>query len=148
MRKFKNVNATTVDEAVTALGAANAWACAGGTDLVGMMKDDLLPDYPEVVVNLKTISPSLDYIKEEGGTLKIGALTRLEDIAKSSAVQGSWAALAEGRESYLPSAAPFGDGEPGYCLQPFLRAFHCGSGEAWSFLYCGFPGFSEGSIRC
>jgi len=51
--------------------------------------------YPASVINLKTISPSLDYIKEEGGVLKIGALTRLEDIAKSSVVQGSWAALAE-----------------------------------------------------
>jgi xanthine dehydrogenase YagS FAD-binding subunit len=103
MRKFKHVNATTVDEAVSALGEANAWACAGGTDLLGIMKDDLLPDFPETIVNLKTISPSMDYIKEEGGTLKIGALTRLEDIAKSSVVQGSWAALAE---AALRTASP------------------------------------------
>jgi predicted P-loop ATPase/GTPase len=51
--------------------------------------------YPKTVVNLKTISPSLDYIKEEGGTLKIGAMTRLEDIAKSDVVKSKWAALAE-----------------------------------------------------
>jgi len=97
MKTFKHVNATTIDEAVSALGEANAWACAGGTDLLGTMRHEILPDemYPASVVNLKTISPSLEYIKEEGGVLKIGALAKLEDIAKSSVVQGKWAALAE-----------------------------------------------------
>jgi xanthine dehydrogenase YagS FAD-binding subunit len=97
IRNFTHINAKTVDEAVSTLGAANAWACAGGTDLLGTMKLYILPDdmHPTTVVNLKTISPSLDYIKEEGGMLKVGALTRLEDIAKSSVVQGKWTALAE-----------------------------------------------------
>ena len=94
MRKFTHINATTIDEAASALSASNAWACAGGTDLMGVMKDDILPDYPTTVVNLKTI-PGLDYIEEDGGVLKIGALTRLEDIAKSSVVQNSWTALAQ-----------------------------------------------------
>ena len=97
LRKYTHINATTIDEAVSALGAANAWACAGGTDLLGTMRFEILPDdmYPKTVVNLKTITPSLDYIKEEGGMLKIGALTRLEDIAKSSVVHDKWTALAE-----------------------------------------------------
>ncbi len=95
LRMFKHVDATTVDEAVAALGQGNAWPCAGGTDLLGTMKFYILRDYPETVVNLKNITPSLDYIKEEGGMLKIGALTRLEDIAKSDIVNNGWAALAE-----------------------------------------------------
>ena len=95
LRKFTHINAKTVAEATSTLGQGNAWVCAGGTDLLGTMKFYILRDYPEVVVDLKNISPSLDYIKEEGGTLKIGALTRLEDIAKSDVVQGGWAALAE-----------------------------------------------------
>jgi xanthine dehydrogenase YagS FAD-binding subunit len=97
LRKYTHINATTIDEAVSALGAGNGWSKAGGTDLLGTMRFEILPDdmYPDVVVNLKTISPSLDYIKEEGGMLKVGALTRLEDIAKSSTVQSKWAALAE-----------------------------------------------------
>ena len=95
LREFTHVDAATVDEAVAALGQGNAWACAGGTDLLGTMKFYILRDYPDTVVNLKTISPSLDYIKEEGGVLKIGALTRLEDIAKSDVVHNGWAALAE-----------------------------------------------------
>ena len=97
MRNFTHINATTIDEAVTVLGAGGARATAGCTDLLGLMKDAVLPDsnYPETIVNLKTITPSLDYIKEEGGMLKIGALTRLEDIAISSAVHNQWTALAE-----------------------------------------------------
>jgi xanthine dehydrogenase YagS FAD-binding subunit len=67
---------------------------AGGTDLLGILKDNLLPEYPEVVVNLKTIA-GLDYIKEEGGMLKIGALTRLEDIATNETVLTKYTALAQ-----------------------------------------------------
>ena len=97
VKTFTRVNAKTVEEAVSALRTANAWALGGGTDLVGTMRFEILPDnmYPQILVNLKTITPSLDYIKEEKGTLKIGALTRLEDIAKSSVVKSKWAALSE-----------------------------------------------------
>lgn len=101
MREFTHINATSVDEAVTALQGGKAAVIAGGTDLIGTLRFYQLPDdlSPDVIVNLKTISPSLDYIKEEGGTLKIGACTRLEDIAKSDVVKGSWAALAEAAHS-------------------------------------------------
>jgi xanthine dehydrogenase YagS FAD-binding subunit len=95
LREFVHIEAKTVNEAVNALGQEQAWACAGGTDLLGTMKFYVLRDYPSVVVDLKTISPSLEYIKEEGGTLKIGALARLEDIAVSDLVRSKWTALAE-----------------------------------------------------
>ncbi len=97
VKKFTRVNARTIEEAVSALRSANAWALGGGTDLVGAMRFEVLPDamYPRILVNLKTIAPSLEYIKEEKGMLKIGALARLEDIAKSNLVRSKWAALAE-----------------------------------------------------
>ena len=99
VKKFKHVNATTIEDAVSALGSGNAHVIAGGTDLINTMRECVLPDdmYPETIVNLKTI-PDLDYIKEEGGTLKIGALALLEDIATSSIVKDGWAALAEAAE--------------------------------------------------
>jgi xanthine dehydrogenase YagS FAD-binding subunit len=89
------VDAKTVDEAASILRAGKAAAIAGGTDLLGTMRFEVLPNYPEVVVNLKTI-PGLDYIREEAGVLRIGALTRLEDIAKSSLVKTGYTALAQG----------------------------------------------------
>jgi NADPH-dependent glutamate synthase beta subunit-like oxidoreductase/CO/xanthine dehydrogenase FAD-binding subunit len=96
MRTFKHVNAATVEEAVSVLqeyGEA-AKVMAGGTDLIGEMKDEILPQYPEILVNLKTI-PGLDYIQADGAGLKIGAMTRLEDIARDQSVRQDYTALAE-----------------------------------------------------
>jgi NADPH-dependent glutamate synthase beta subunit-like oxidoreductase/CO/xanthine dehydrogenase FAD-binding subunit len=96
MKRFKHTNTDSVEEAASILKdfGGRARVIAGGTDLLGQMKDDILPDYPEVIVNIKTIS-GLDYIREEGQTLRIGALTRLEDIAKDRAVNDRYAILAE-----------------------------------------------------
>jgi xanthine dehydrogenase YagS FAD-binding subunit len=93
MRKFTLVNPTTIDEAVSALGE-NAYVLSGGTDLLDTMKDEVLPTYPQTVVNLQKI-PGTAYIEESGGMLKIGAMTILEDIATSSLVLGSYTALAQ-----------------------------------------------------
>jgi xanthine dehydrogenase YagS FAD-binding subunit len=94
-KKFAHIDAKSIEEASSILRAGNAAVISGGTDLLGAMRFEILPTYPEVVVNLKSI-PGIDYIKEEGGMLKIGALTRLEDIAKSDLVRTKYSALAEG----------------------------------------------------
>ncbi len=96
MRKFTHTNASTVEEATSLLKQSKGRAelIAGGTDLLGQMKDEILPEYPEIIVNIKTI-PGLDYIKEQDRTLKIGALTRLEDIAKDKTIKDRYATLAE-----------------------------------------------------
>jgi xanthine dehydrogenase YagS FAD-binding subunit len=94
-KKFAHVNAKTIDEASSMLAAGKAAAISGGTDLLGTMRFEILPDHPEILVNLKTI-PGLDFVKEEGGMLRIGALTRLEDIAKNDLIRTKYTALAEG----------------------------------------------------
>jgi NADPH-dependent glutamate synthase beta subunit-like oxidoreductase len=96
MRSFKHINASTVEEASALLrkykgkGVLNA----GGTDLLSILKGEYLTDYPEAVINLKTVS-DLDYIKDGGKVLKIGALAKLSDIAKSSLLKGSCKVLVE-----------------------------------------------------
>ena len=96
MRNFVHINATTLDDAVLTLRryGNKAAIIAGGTDLLGKMKDELLPTYPEAIVNIKTI-PGLDFIEERGGMLTIGALTRLEDIATNQTVRNRYPALAQ-----------------------------------------------------
>jgi NADPH-dependent glutamate synthase beta subunit-like oxidoreductase/CO/xanthine dehydrogenase FAD-binding subunit len=96
MRSFKHINARTVDEASTLLRKYKGKAIlnAGGTDLLQTLKGEHLLNYPEAVVNIKTIS-GLDTIKEESGMLKIGALTKLSDIAKSPLLRSSYKALVE-----------------------------------------------------
>ena len=109
MRRFKHINALSAKEATSVLKeyGDKARVIAGGTDLVGQMKDNILPEHPEVVVNIKTIS-DLDYIREEGQTLKLGALTRLEDIAQDKIVKDGYSILAEAARR---TASP----HPGWC---------------------------------
>lgn len=99
MRKFTHLNAKSVDSAVSFLRrfGDKGKVIAGGTDLIGKMKDEILPTYPEAIINLKTI-PGLDFIREEDRVLRIGALTRLEDIATERVVRRSFTALAEAAE--------------------------------------------------
>ncbi|MDD4466105.1 MAG: FAD binding domain-containing protein [Dehalococcoidales bacterium] len=94
MKAFEHINAKSIDEASAILSGGNAVVNAGGTDLVGALRFQILNDYPKKVVNLKSI-PGLDYIKEESGVLKIGAMTRLEDIAASDVVKSKYSALAQ-----------------------------------------------------
>jgi xanthine dehydrogenase YagS FAD-binding subunit len=99
MKKFTHINARSIDEAVTFLirYGGKASIIAGGTDLLGKMKDEILPTYPEALVNIKTI-PGLDFIEEEKSALMIGSLTRLEDIAQAPGIKENYTALAEAAE--------------------------------------------------
>ena len=94
LRKFKHVNAKTIAEVVALLQQGNAVINAGGTDLLGTLRFEILPSYPEVLINIKTI-PGLEYIREENGWLCIGALTRLHDIAADARIKERYTALAQ-----------------------------------------------------
>lgn len=96
MRTFKHINARTIDDAVLALRkyGDRANVIAGGTDILGKMKDAILPRYPEALIDIKNI-PGLDFLKEEKGVLRIGALARLEDIGKEPLIRERYTALAQ-----------------------------------------------------
>ncbi|MDM7996568.1 MAG: FAD binding domain-containing protein, partial [Acidobacteriota bacterium] len=94
MKAFNHTDAKTLAEAKSALAGGKNTIIAGGTDLIGTLKDNILPTYPATVINIKTI-PGLDFIKEEAGMLKIGATTRLADIAAHPVVNQKYTALAQ-----------------------------------------------------
>jgi len=94
MKPFNHTNAKTLAEAKTAVAGGKATIIAGGTDLMGTLKDNILPTYPKAVINIKTV-PGLDFIKEEAGMLKIGATTRLADIAANPVINQKYTALAQ-----------------------------------------------------
>ena len=100
MKPFIHTDALTVKQAVAALSKYNGKArlIAGGTDLFGVLKDEFLPQYPEAIVNIKTVRGS-SYIRENAGMLRIGALTRLVDMAQSLLLRRSYGALAEAARS-------------------------------------------------
>lgn len=95
MNLFTHVNAQTVVEASTALAKGKTQVIAGGTDLLCSLRNMCSPNPPTTVINIKTIIPSLAYIKEEGGMLKVGATTTLDTIAASTVVKGNYTALAQ-----------------------------------------------------
>ena len=94
MLRFKHFDASTVEEAVALLakfdGAAKV--IAGGTDIIGLYKDNVLQTPYEALINIKTIQ-GLEEIKEEDGLLRIGAMAKLEDIGHDPMVREKYTAL-------------------------------------------------------
>lgn len=92
MKNFTYKNPASVEEAVSFLMEPGTVAMGGGTDLLGVLKDGLLPEYPRQVVNLKNI-PGLNRIEEQEDGLHIGAAATLRDVADSPVVGSRWPAL-------------------------------------------------------
>jgi xanthine dehydrogenase YagS FAD-binding subunit len=93
MKHFTHMDVASADEAAKNAGD-DSWIIAGGTDLLGTLKDEILRGYPVKLVNIKTI-PNLDYVKEEGDVVKIGALAKVKDIASNDIIKSKFACLAE-----------------------------------------------------
>lgn len=131
---FKHLNATLLDEAVSILDEYQEKAAliAGGTDLLGALKDNIHVTYPEVLVNIKTIT-DLAYIKEDGEGLKIGALTKLHDIETNQTIKEKYSVLAEAARSVAsPQIRNMGTIGGNICQEPrcwYYRnpenMFHC-----------------------
>jgi xanthine dehydrogenase YagS FAD-binding subunit len=94
MRAFEYVSPKTKEQAVSLLG--NAWGgtevLAGGTDLLALMKDDVVT--PKRLVNIKDID-DLRGVKAEAQGVRIGALTTLGELADDAAVKKQYPALAD-----------------------------------------------------
>ena len=92
MQNFSYVNATSIEQVPSLLGRSwdDAVVMAGGTDLLGEMKD--FAAVPKRVVNLKSIE-GLDYIRQDDGVTSIGALTTLTDVLENDAVSRDYPVL-------------------------------------------------------
>jgi len=94
MRAFEYASPTTKEQAIGLLGTSwgQAELIAGGTDLLSLMKDDIV--HPKRLVNIKNIK-EMSSITTGSDGLRIGALTRLGDLADNTAVTHDYPALAE-----------------------------------------------------
>ena len=92
MKNFAYANPESAAEASGMLKEPGAVAMGGGTDLLGVLKDGLLPEYPQKVVSLKNI-PGMKTLEEKEDGLHIGAGVTLREIADSQVVQSHWPAL-------------------------------------------------------
>lgn len=87
----------TVDEALTLLGKhPDARVMAGGQSLLSAMK--LRIATPPMIVDLKDIR-ELSYIRKDGTTLAIGAMTTHQEIASSALVQKEAPVLAQAADA-------------------------------------------------
>lgn len=94
MNNFEYVNATTVAEATAALGSSwsEAVVLAGGTDLLGLMKDYVMS--PKRLVNIKNIK-ELGGISKAGTGLRIGAAVTFDELAANALVRQSYPSLTQ-----------------------------------------------------
>ncbi|MBS1271238.1 MAG: 4-hydroxybenzoyl-CoA reductase subunit beta [Candidatus Marinimicrobia bacterium] len=95
MRNFKYYQPKTLDEASTlfAESGANALPMGGGTDLLGILKEDIAG--PEKVVNLKSVPGmrEIQYSKDDG--LTIGGQVTITEIAESDSIPEQYKILTE-----------------------------------------------------
>lgn len=102
MRPFEYVSPNSRSQAISLLGAGwgNTEVLAGGTDLLALMKDDVLA--PKRVINIKGIQ-DLHGVSSNAQGLRIGALTTLGELADDEAVKKNYPALSE---ALLEAASP------------------------------------------
>jgi len=134
MRDLKHVVANSLDEAVrlSAEHGKKAAIVAGGTDLLGALKDNIHPSYPELLVDIKPIE-ALRTVKESKKGLRIGALTTLSDLARHEIIRGKYPVLAQAaRVVASPQIRNMGTVGGNLCQEPrcwYYRApdnrFHC-----------------------
>jgi xanthine dehydrogenase YagS FAD-binding subunit len=93
MRAFEYASPTSTKQALSLLGAASGGTVlAGGTDLLALMKDDIV--HPKRLVNIKEIR-ELHGIASSSLGLRIGALTTLADLADNINIVKDYPALAD-----------------------------------------------------
>lgn len=134
MRHLEHVTANSLDEAVrlSAERGKKGAIVAGGTDLLGVLKDNIHPSYPELLVDIKPIA-GLRSVKEGKKGLRIGALTTLADVAGHEIVREKYPVLAQAaRVVASPQIRNMGTVGGNLCQEPrcwYYRTpdnlFHC-----------------------
>lgn len=135
MKNFTYISPETIKEASVLLKEPGTVAMSGGTDLLGELKDRILPEYPRTVVNLKKL-PGTNRIEEQEDGLHIGAEATLKEIASSQTVGAGWEAL---------QAAAISVAAPNLRTQATLGGNLCQDIRCWYYRY---PDSLGGKINC
>jgi xanthine dehydrogenase YagS FAD-binding subunit len=125
---FRYVKPRSVAEAVKTLAEPGARAHAGGTDLVGCLRDGVFD--AKAVVSLSGLAELKGISATKDGGLRIGALATLAEIARNADVLKGWPALAQGAAAAAsPQLRNQGTLGGNLCQRPrcwyFRGDFHC-----------------------
>ena len=140
MRRLTNINPASLVESIERLAADDGRAAVvgGGTDLLGMIKDDLAS--AEVLVNLKGLRErgSLDLVETEAGGIRVGGLVTLTQLSTHPVVAAQYRVLAEAAGSVAtPQIRNVGTVAGNICQRPWC----------WYFRQ-KFPCHKHGGNRC
>jgi len=100
MNNFKLAQPQNIEQAASLLADKKVFLMAGGTDLLDEIKNEII--IPDVVVDLKSI-PDLAYIQRTDGKVRIGAMTRVSELAENQTIKTSYPVL---HEAALSLATP------------------------------------------
>ena len=89
---FSYIRAASLDEAIRYLSQDGARVCAGGTDLLGCLRDGVFET--STVVSLNRLRELRDISGTPDGGLRIGALVTIADIARHPVIKARYSALA------------------------------------------------------
>lgn len=128
MQKFSYKKASSVQEAVVAAARPGAHILAGGTDLLGCLRDGVFT--AETVVSVAGVAEMKGIGPRPGGGLRIGALTTLSEIVANKQVAEGYRVLAEAAASVAsPQLRNQGTIGGNLCQRPrcwyFRGDFHC-----------------------
>lgn len=128
MPSFKYIGATSVSEAVEQLATAGAWVHAGGTDLLGCLRDEIFT--AEAVVSISRLGELRGLRETADGGLAIGALTTIAEVAASEVVRQRYPGLAQAAsEVASPQLRNQGTLGGNLCQKPrcwyYRGDFHC-----------------------
>jgi len=128
MRAFEYASPTTKEQAVALLGSswADAEVLAGGTDLLSLMKDDIV--HPKRLVNIKGI-PELRSIKAAKSGLSIGATATIQELIDSAQVRRDYPAIVQAAEGITsPQIRSMGTVGGDLCQRPRCWYYRAGFG--------------------
>jgi xanthine dehydrogenase YagS FAD-binding subunit len=140
MPAFQYISVTSVGEGVKHLSTAGSKIHAGGTDLLGCIRERIFP--VEKVVSINRIK-DLKGISEKRGNLRIGALTTITEVTESTLVRRLFPGLARAAgEVASPQLRNQGTLGGNLCQKPrcwyYRGEFHCTrKGGDTCFAYSG-----------
>ena len=125
---FSYVRPASLQDAVSQLGSDNARLHAGGTDLLGCLRDEVFP--AAKLVSLSRLEGLRGISKTADGGLSIGALTTIAEVAAHPLIREKYAALAQGAAAVAsPQIRNQGTLGGNLCQKPrcwyYRGEFHC-----------------------
>ena len=126
MQAFEYATASKREQVAELLGDQGA-ILAGGTDLLALMKDDVVA--PKRLVNIKHVDGLRGVTFQPGNGLRIGALTTLQEISESGKDLSAYPALTEAvKEAASPQIRNLATIGGNMCQRPRCWYFRNGMG--------------------